>query len=155
MTILDQEPKEENRAAEMAVSAVPDPPVVLFDGVCNLCNGWVGFVIRHDGEVGTLFAPLQSTAADRLLAGTPIARGSVDTVVLLDRSGVWTESRAVFRVVRLLEFPYRLLYGLVVIPRPISDWVYRLVARNRLRLFGRREACRVPAPEERERFLEG
>ncbi len=54
---------------------------------------------------------------------------------------------------RLLEFPYRLLYGLAVIPWPIRDWVYRLVARSRFRLFGRRETCRVPTPEERERFL--
>ena len=76
-------------------------------------------------------------------------------MVLVDRSGVWTESRAVFRVIRLLEFPYRLLYGLVVIPRPIRDWVYRLVARNRFRMFGRRDTCRLPMPEERERFLEG
>ena len=155
MTILDQEPKEENRAAEMAVSPVPDPPVVLFDGMCNLCNGWVDFIIRHDREVGIRFAPLQSNAADRLLEATPLARHTGDTVVLVDSSGVWTESRAVLRVTRLLEFPYRLLYGLVVIPRPISDWVYRLVARNRFRVFGHRESCRVPMPEERERFLEG
>ena len=132
-----------------------EPPVVLFDGVCNLCNGWVDFIIRHDRTARIRFAPLQSTAADRLLEGTIVPRDQRDTVVLLDGSGVWTESRAVLRATRLLEFPYRLRYGLVVIPRPVRDWAYRLVARSRFRLFGRRDTCRVPTPEERERFLEG
>ena len=130
-----------------------ETPVVLFDGVCNLCNGWVDFVIKHDREVGIRFAPLQSPAAGRLLEETTIERDQRDTVVMVDGSGVWIESNAVLRVVRLLEFPYRILYVLVVIPRPIRDWVYRRVARNRLRLFGQREACRVPTPEELARFL--
>jgi predicted DCC family thiol-disulfide oxidoreductase YuxK len=137
----------------MAGSPVGQQPVVLFDGVCNLCNGWVDFVIHHDQAVRIRFAPLQAPAAGRLLEGTTVRRDQRDTVVLVDGSGVWTESNAVLRVTRLLEFPYRLLYGLVVVPRPIRDWVYRLVARNRFRLFGRRDTCRMPTPEERERFL--
>ena len=153
--MLEQEPKARNRAAEIGGSPVADPPVILFDGVCNLCNGWVDFVIRHDRAARVRFAPLQSTAGARLLARTIIAQDQRDTVVLVDGSGVWTESRAVLRATRLLEFPYRLLYGLVVIPRPVRDWAYRLVARSRFRLFGRRDTCRVPTPEERERFLEG
>jgi predicted DCC family thiol-disulfide oxidoreductase YuxK len=137
----------------MIRSPVVQSPVVLFDGVCNLCNGWVDFIIRHDGKADIRFAPLQSPAADRLLEGTTIARDQSDTVVLVDSSGMWTESNAVLRVARLLKFPYRILYALVVIPRPIRDWVYRIVARNRLRMFGRRESCRVPTPEQRDHFL--
>jgi predicted DCC family thiol-disulfide oxidoreductase YuxK len=130
-----------------------DPPIVLFDGVCNLCNGWVDFVMRHDGEAGIRFAALQSEVAKRLLADATLAGAPGDTVVLLDESGIWTESGAALRVFRLLEFPYRLLYLLVVIPRPIRDWCYRLVARSRYRWFGQRDTCRVPTPDERERFL--
>jgi len=151
--MIEHEPTAETPAAATPRSPVVEPPVVLFDGVCNLCNGWVDFIIRHDRAARIQFAPLQSTAADRLLEGTTIARDQRDTVVLVDGSGLWTESRAVLRATRLLEFPYRLLYGLVVIPRPVRDWVYRLVARSRFRLFGRREACRVPTREERKRFL--
>jgi predicted DCC family thiol-disulfide oxidoreductase YuxK len=150
---IERRKKDESPAAEIAGSPVVQQPVVLFDGVCNLCNGWVDFIIQHDRAAGIRFAPLQSSAADRLLKGTTVARHQRDTVVLVDGSGLWTESNAVLRATRLLEFPYRLLYGLAVVPRPIRDWVYRLVARNRFRLFGQRETCRVPTPEERERFL--
>ncbi len=127
--------------------------MVLFDGWCNLCNGWVEFVLRIDKEGVVRFSPLQSEAGRTLLEGAGLPTDTGDTVVLIDGSSAWTESGAALRVARLLPWPYRLLYALVVLPRPIRDAVYRLVARNRYRWFGRRTECRVPSPEERERFL--
>lgn len=139
--------------SEASDGAGVEAPIVLFDGVCNLCNGWVDFVIRHDGGAGFRFAPLQSGVAGRLLEDSMLAADPGDSVVLMDESGTWTESTAALRVLRRLRFPYRLFYGFVVIPRPLRDWGYRVVARNRYRWFGRRDTCRVPTPEEGERFL--
>lgn len=129
-------------------------PVVLFDGLCNLCNAWVDFVLRHDGGAGIRFAALQSEVAKRILEDNGCPEVPGDTVVLLDDAGVWTESGAALRILRMLRFPYRLLHALVVVPRPIRDRGYRWVARHRYRWFGKRDVCRVPTPDERERFLE-
>lgn len=128
-------------------------PVVLFDGVCNLCNAWVDFVIRHDPEGAIRFAPLQSEVADRLLRDTAASAAHGDTVVLLDEAGVWTESTAVLRIARRLERPYRLAWALRMVPRTIRDRVYRLVARSRYRWCGRRATCRAPTQAERDRFV--
>jgi predicted DCC family thiol-disulfide oxidoreductase YuxK len=127
--------------------------VVLFDGWCNLCNGWVDFVLRIDKEGVVGFSPLNSEAAQGLIARAGLLPETGDTVVLIDGDSAWTESGAALRVARLLPWPYRLLYALIVVPRPIRDAVYRLIARNRYRWFGQRQSCRVPSPEERERFL--
>ena len=133
-------------------------PTILFDGVCNLCNIWVGMVIRRDPAARFRFAPLQSEAARNLLAD--VAAPLPDSIVLVepgkgDGGGarVSTRSTAALRISRGLRFPWPLLYGLIVVPRPLRDWAYGLIARNRYRLFGKRETCMVPTPELRSRFL--
>ncbi len=128
-------------------------PVLLFDGVCNLCNRWVDLLIRLDREGRVRVAPLQSAAAESLLAAAELPDAPEDTVVLVDEAGVWTESTAILRVARLLPYPARLLRIFTVLPAPIRDAVYRIVARNRYRWFGKRDTCRIPGPDERERFL--
>ncbi len=130
-------------------------PLLLFDGVCNLCNAAVQWIIRRDRRERLLFASLQSDVATRELerAGTSQDR-LPDSLVLIDERGVHTRSRAAIRVARLLGLPWSLAVVFVIIPPPLRDWAYGVIARNRYRWFGRRDACMMPTPELRERFLD-
>jgi predicted DCC family thiol-disulfide oxidoreductase YuxK len=129
-------------------------PVILFDGVCNLCNGFVQFVIDRDPSARFRFASLQSKAG-AALAAAPVGGGALpDSVVLVEDGRVYTESAAALRVLSRLGFPWNLTSALVVVPRPLRDAVYRWVARNRYRWFGRRDVCMVPTPALRARFLD-
>jgi predicted DCC family thiol-disulfide oxidoreductase YuxK len=128
--------------------------LILFDGVCNLCNGAVQFVIARDPSARFRFGTLQSDAARRMLREEYTLPALPDSIVLLDESGVFTRSDAALRVVRGLRFPWPLAYGLIVVPRPLRDWVYDIVARNRYAWFGKRDACMVPTPDLRARFLD-
>jgi predicted DCC family thiol-disulfide oxidoreductase YuxK len=130
------------------------PPVILFDGVCNLCNAFVDFVITRDPDAQFRFASLQSDAARRLLSGVELGAPRGDTVVLIERGQVFTRSEAALRIARRLGAPWSFAYPLVAVPRSIRDWFYQAVARNRYRWFGKREACRVATPDLRRRFLE-
>jgi predicted DCC family thiol-disulfide oxidoreductase YuxK len=127
--------------------------VILFDGVCNLCNGLVSFVIARDPAGRFQFAALQSDAARQLLGALTTIAPLPDSLVLVEDGRVFTRSAAALRVARGLRFPWPLAYGLVVVPRPLRDWVYDLVARNRYRWFGRRDLCLIPTPDVRVRFL--
>lgn len=128
-------------------------PVVLFDGVCNLCNGAVNFLIDRDPAATLRFAALQSPAGRTLLAERGMNPEAPDSVVLVDSEGVWTESDAALRIARCLGWPWRAGAALRAIPRIARDPAYRFIARNRYRWFGRQEACRIPTPELRDRFL--
>jgi predicted DCC family thiol-disulfide oxidoreductase YuxK len=128
-------------------------PVVLFDGVCNLCNRVVRFIVRRDPAAQFRFAALTSDAARRVLdkaRAAPLA----ESIVLVDHSRVFTRSDAVLRIARRLTFPWPLAYALIVVPRPVRDWAYEAIARRRYRWFGRRDVCMVPGPGLRDRFLE-
>lgn len=131
--------------------------VILFDGVCNLCNAAVQWVIERDPKGRFHFGALQSQAArTALLEADPNLDLDAlpDSVLLVDASGVHQRSSAALRVARGLGFPYSLLWAAVVVPRPIRDWVYRWIARNRYRWFGRKDACMVPTPELAARFID-
>jgi predicted DCC family thiol-disulfide oxidoreductase YuxK len=133
-------------------------PVILFDGVCNLCNASVRWVIERDTRAAFDFASLQSAAARRLLEAAGFGGGTdalPDAIVLIDRDGVHTGSTAAARIARRLSFPYWLL-GLLgtAVPAFIRDPLYRFVARNRYRWFGRRDSCARPAPGHAARFLD-
>ena len=127
--------------------------VVLFDGVCNLCNASVRFIVDHDRRGRFAFAPLQSEVGRRLLAGRVPA--GVDSVVLIEGGRVYTRSRAALLIARRLDGLWPLMYALAVVPTPIADALYAWIARNRYRWFGRSEECRVPTPGLRGRFLDG
>jgi predicted DCC family thiol-disulfide oxidoreductase YuxK len=126
------------------------PSVVLFDGVCNLCNGIVRFIVARDPAGHFHFASLQSDAARRLLKDSP----PVETIVLLEEGKSYLKSAAVLRIARGLRFPWPVLYAFIVIPGAFRDLVYDWVARHRYRWFGRQETCLLPSPELRKRFLE-
>ena len=131
--------------------------LILFDGVCNLCNGFVQFVIEHDPAGRFRFAALQSVAGQAVLAAHGLDANAVATEpdsVLLEQDGqLYSHSDAVLRIARELGGPWRLLLAGYVLPRAWRDAAYRLVARNRYRWFGRQESCWLPTPELKARFL--
>jgi len=133
-----------------------DPgPVVLFDGVCNLCDASVRFVVARDPAGVFRFAALDSSAAQALLEGAerPGSEPLPDSVLLVEEGRVYDRSTAALRIARRLGWPWKLAYAFVCIPRFVRDVVYDWVARRRYAWFGRKETCLVPTPELRARFL--
>lgn len=137
--------------------AAADSGVVLFDGVCNLCNSAVQFIIRRDPRAKLKFAPLDSPTARGLLGSAEFTGSLPDSIILVeggpDSRRITTQSTAVLRIAKRLRGPWPLAYALIVIPKPLRDWAYRFIARNRYRWFGKRESCMLPTPELRDRFL--
>ncbi len=125
--------------------------VVLFDGICNLCNGAVRFVARHDRARRFEFAALQSETGARLLRERRpgFALDQLETLVLIEGTRVYTHSDAALRIARGLDGAWPLLGLLALVPRVIRDAAYRFVARRRYRWFGRTEACMLPPPPAR------
>ena len=128
-------------------------PVVLFDGVCNLCNRAVDFVIGRDPERVFRFVSLQSGVGGELLARYEIDPNESDSVVLIEEGRAYVESTAALRIVRRLGKLWPIIYGLILVPQPLRDAAYRAIASRRYRWFGKRETCRLPTPQERARFL--
>ena len=128
-------------------------PLILFDGVCNLCNAAVQWVIERDRRSVFRFGALQSEAGRAALRGEAAAEDLPDSIVLIDAAGTHTRSDAAIRIARGLGFPWSLAAVGLAVPRPLRDAVYSWVARNRYRWFGKSESCRVPTPELRARFV--
>ncbi len=128
-------------------------PVVLFDGVCNLCNGAVTWLIERDTRALLRFGALQSDAAQQLLAQHGALDGLPDSIVLIDTDGVHIRSDAALRIASLLGLPWSLITVTRVLPRAFRDAVYSWIARNRYRWFGTRDTCMLPSPGIAARFL--
>ncbi len=129
-------------------------PVILFDGVCNLCNGSVQFIIQHDPPANFRFASLQSDTAKQLLLEHGLNPQHLDSIVLIEGASSFTKSDAVLRVVRHLSGLWPVLTVLRVIPRVVRNWAYDVIARNRYRWFGQQNSCMLPSRELLGRFLE-
>ena len=131
----------------------PTQPIVLFDGYCNFCNDSVNFVIRRDPRALFKFAPLDSAAGRQLISRYNNSGPLPDSVVLVEDGKLYTRTTASLRIAKRLRFPWPILYGLIVIPRPVRNWLYDQFARRRYRWFGKRESCVVPTPDVRSRFV--
>jgi predicted DCC family thiol-disulfide oxidoreductase YuxK len=126
--------------------------ILFFDGVCGLCNNAVDFILEHDRQGRFLFAPLQGRTAGTSLARTDVE--DLNSMVLVTPEGTWRKSAAAVRILWRLGIGWRVLGCLLwLIPRPLRDTGYSMVAARRYRLFGQRETCRMPTPEERDRIL--
>lgn len=135
-------------------SAVPpDAAVVVFDGVCNLCNGLVQFLLPRDPAGRLNFAALQSEAGRALLARHGIDAAAADTVVLVEGDRAYTKSDAAIRIAELLGWPYRAARIGRILPRAVRDRLYDVVAANRYDWFGRKDQCMVPDEDVSDRFL--
>ena len=130
-----------------------DGPILFFDGVCGLCNSVVDFVLRNDRRGTVRFAPLQGAVSQQLLPAHD--REKLDTVVFVEGSSVTRRSTAIVRLLSQLGGSWWILaWGLWLVPWPLRDAGYRVVSKLRYRLFGKKETCRMPSPEERARFLD-
>jgi predicted DCC family thiol-disulfide oxidoreductase YuxK len=129
------------------------PPLILFDGVCNLCAWAVQFIIKRDPDAVFRFASLQSEMGRHLLAKHGIDPAQTDSFVLIEDDVAYTESTAALRVARHLKGAWPLCYSGILLPRLLRDPVYRFIARHRYRWFGKEESCMIPTPELRARFV--
>lgn len=128
-------------------------PVILFDGVCNYCNFMVNFAIRHDKKARLQFAPLQSDTGKALLQQHQLPPDT-DSVVFIDQGKAMLHSDAALGIARYLDWPAKILYGFIIIPRFIRNPFYKWIAKNRYRFFGKKETCMIPAPDVKSRFLD-
>jgi predicted DCC family thiol-disulfide oxidoreductase YuxK len=133
------------------------PTIILFDGVCNLCSGVVRFVIARDPHAHFRFAALQSDAARRICAevgATPPAAVDPDTIIVIADGRALERSDAALAIASRLPFPWPMFGVFRILPRALRDWLYRLVAKNRYRWFGKSDTCMMPTPELRARFID-
>ena len=128
--------------------------IVVFDAQCLLCNGWVQFLLRHDRKGVFRFASIQSEAGQALLAQAGLAVDGLQTLLLIDGERSWQHTGAIFRVLSALGWPWRLAWIGWLVPVQLRDPLYRLLARNRYRMFGRLEQCAMPPADYRVRFLD-
>ena len=128
-------------------------PILLFDGHCNLCNAWVQFIVQRDTGKIIRFASLQSGAGRRLLEEHKIDENYIDSLVLFEEERFSVSSNAALRTLSYFDGWERHLIFLSVVPRSLRDLVYRFIAKNRYKWFGRREQCMVPTAKLSKRFL--
>ena len=138
----------------MGENSTIEQDVLLFDGVCNLCNGAVNFIIDHDPKGHFKFSALQSDFGQEQLAKLGYDQQEFDSLVLLSGDKVYKKSSAALRIAKKLNGLYPLLYIFIIVPPFIRHAVYDIIARNRYKWFGKRDSCRMPTPELKSRFVE-
>ena len=146
-------PAEETVDAPSLDDVLEGHALVLFDGVCNLCNNSVNFIIDRDPTAYFKFAALQDDAVKPLLTRYDLSSEYLDSLVLIEAGQCYRHSTAALRIARKLTGGWPLFYVFIALPRPVRDVVYSWIARNRYRFFGKRDTCRIPTPELRARFL--
>lgn len=127
--------------------------IVLFDGVCNLCNNAVDLIIRNDKKGHFKVAALQGEKTGELLKDYEINSNYLDSIILIRKDKLFYKSRAALEIAKKLRGLWPLLYIFIIVPSGVRDPVYDWIARNRYKWFGKKETCRLPSPEEKERFL--
>ncbi|MCM3567775.1 thiol-disulfide oxidoreductase DCC family protein [Neobacillus mesonae] len=127
--------------------------IILFDGICNLCNRSVQFIIKRDPHGCFKFASLQGETGQKLLKKHGLTSG-INSFVLIENETIYLESTAALRVCRRLDRGWKLFAGFLIIPRPIRDIFYKIVANNRYKWFGKKNSCMLPLPEWKSRFLD-
>jgi len=127
--------------------------ILLFDGVCNLCNGLVKFILKRDKRAAFRFAPLQSDSGRAYLQAFGLDPDALPSVVLIEGERCRKRSDAALRIAFVLGWPYKALYAFMLVPAFLRDLAYDWVARNRYRLMGKKETCMLPTPDLLSRFL--
>ncbi|WP_408004049.1 thiol-disulfide oxidoreductase DCC family protein [Psychroserpens sp.] len=129
--------------------------LILFDGVCNLCNSSVQYVINHDKQNRFLFAPLQSEIGESIIKDFNIDRSKTDSILLYSEDkGLAIKSTAALKISKHLGFPRNLLSVFTIVPPFIRNWVYDYIAKNRYKWYGKRDECMIPTPELKSKFLQ-
>ena len=130
-----------------------EQPLILFDGICNYCNSMVKFAIRNDKKGTLKFAPLQSTIGETLRSQYKIP-AEIDSVIFIDNGEVYTYSDAALLICKYLDWPAKTLYAFIIIPKFIRQPIYKWIAKNRYKWFGKKETCMIPTPDIKQRFLD-
>jgi predicted DCC family thiol-disulfide oxidoreductase YuxK len=128
--------------------------IVLFDGVCNLCNRSVQFILQRDKKKQFVFSSLQGKTGTALMQQFGLPAGMYNSFMLVENGKLYTRSAGALRVVKQLGGGWRLLYVFMIIPAFIRDAIYNLIARNRYKWFGKEESCWLPSPQWKDRFLD-
>ncbi len=131
-----------------------DKPIILFDGVCNLCNSSVQKIIKSDPKENFLFASLQGYNGQRLLQQFNLPQTNFNSFVLIQNNKAFTKSTAALMVAKQMNGFWKILYGFIIFPKFIRDWVYNIIANNRYKWFGKKESCMLPSPNLKNRFLD-
>jgi predicted DCC family thiol-disulfide oxidoreductase YuxK len=129
-------------------------PVLLFDGVCNLCSRTVQFIIKKDKRKKFMFGSLQSRFGQEVLRKNKLSPSDFNSFILMVDGKLYTHSTGVLRTMKLLGGGWKLLYGLTIVPRFLRDRIYNWIASNRYRWFGKKEECWLPTEELKSRFIE-
>tara|TARA_R110001583_G_scaffold175827_1_gene330494 strand:- start:63 stop:473 length:411 start_codon:yes stop_codon:yes gene_type:complete len=135
------------------VSTIKNKSIILFDGVCNLCNASVNFIIKHDKKAQFLFASLQSDAAKEKLLQYNSKKIKMDSIVLIQNNKIYEKSTAALRIAKDLSGGFKFLYALIIIPKFIRDLGYNYLAENRYKWYGKKESCMIPSSEIKNRFI--
>jgi predicted DCC family thiol-disulfide oxidoreductase YuxK len=128
-------------------------PIILFDGICNFCNRTINIILKHDQDAYFQFAASQSNAAIDIMQAFKIEQIAIASVILIDQEKVYTKTDAVIQIATHLKGWPRLFIGLKYVPKPLRDFGYDVIAKNRYILFGKRPTCRIPEESIRHRFL--
>lgn len=128
--------------------------LVLFDGVCNFCNFWIQFALKHDKKGKLKFGSLQGTTAQQILPQYDIDPAVLTSVIFIEDGTAYRESTAALKVCKYLDGGWKLLYVFIIIPAFLRDGLYKWIGRNRYKWFGKQESCMLPTPEQRARFVE-
>ena len=128
--------------------------IILFDGICNLCNGVVRFIIRHDKKAKFRFASLQSEKGKMLLKEYELEEDLMNSIVFIRAEKAYIQSDAALEIAKNLDYPWKILYGFVILPGFVRNGIYKLIARNRYSIFGKNENCMVADESVKGRFLE-
>lgn len=131
-----------------------ESPVILFDGICNFCNGAVNFIIQRDKMLTIKFAALQSEAGRKILRRFDLPTDELSSVIFIEDGNVYTQSSAALKVCKYLTGLWPLMYGFIIVPVFIRDGIYKWIAKNRYKWFGKKEHCTLPTPAVRSRFLQ-
>ena len=127
--------------------------IILFDGLCNLCNSSVQFVIKHDNKNQFLFASLQSDASRKLLLQFNYENPKMKSIVLIEDDNVYDKSTAALRIAKKLARPWNILYLFILLPKVLRDFFYTIIAKNRYRWFGKRDTCLTVVGKYKNRFI--
>lgn len=130
-----------------------DKPILLFDGVCNFCNSSVNFIVDRNSKKDILFSSLQSETGQKLLEKFNLPKENFNSLVLVEGYKYYTQSTAALKVAEHLDGYWKMLGILKIVPKFIRDLVYDIIAKNRYKIFGKSDQCRIPTKDMRERFL--
>jgi len=128
--------------------------LILFDGICNLCNSSVQYIIKHDEQALFSFASLQSDFGKQQLASHGLLPEQLDSIVYIHGNQRYVKSTAALKIAKRLDGPVKFLYAFIIIPAPIRDIVYNWIARNRYKWFGKQQHCMLPTSDTKKRFVD-